>query len=62
MPNCAQACPRFDKANGKPERAQFKDIYTAPIIDRFNELMPGFNFSPDDIIAMQQLCGASGQL
>ena len=31
--------------------------YTAPLIARFNQAIPGFNFTLDDIFGMQELCG-----
>ena len=54
-----KACPRFSKENGKPERAAFRDVYAPPIAKRFEALMPGFGWTPNDVVAMQQLCGAS---
>jgi acid phosphatase len=32
-------------------------VYTKAIIARFHDLAPGFNFTADDIVGMQQLCG-----
>jgi len=36
---------------------QYKEKYTKPIMERFQALAPQFNFSSDDIVGMQQLCG-----
>ena len=35
----------------------YKEIYTKPIIARFHDLAPQFNFTADDIAGMQELCG-----
>lgn len=36
---------------------EYKNTYTTPIMTRFHELAPEFNFTADDIVGMQQLCG-----
>ena len=36
---------------------QYKEKYAKPIMERFQALAPQFNFSSDDIVGMQQLCG-----
>lgn len=42
---------------GSVQSGAWYDKYTAPIIARFNEEVAGFNFTVDDIVGMQQLCG-----
>lgn len=49
------SCPRFDSAMGSVQSGAWYDRYTAPIIARFEEEVPGFNFTVDDIVGMQQL-------
>lgn len=34
-----------------------QSVYTKPIIERLKNQAPGFNFTADDIVGMQQLCG-----
>lgn len=33
-------------------------MFTEPIIERLNKLLPSFDFEVEDVIAMFQLCGA----
>ncbi|KIP05851.1 hypothetical protein PHLGIDRAFT_483806 [Phlebiopsis gigantea 11061_1 CR5-6] len=49
--------PRFDSAMGSVQSGAWYDRYTAPTIARFEEGVPGFNFTIDDIVGVQQLCG-----
>lgn len=35
----------------------YEKIYTAPILSRFRSYIPSFNWTRDDIIGMQELCG-----
>jgi len=35
----------------------FLDIYTKPILSRFRAEIPNFNWTEDDIVGMQELCG-----
>lgn len=39
------------------QEQEFREVYTKPIIERFRNLAPQFNFTSDDIYGMQQLCG-----
>jgi hypothetical protein len=32
-------------------------VYTKPIMKRLEDQAPGFNFTADDVVGMQQLCG-----
>ncbi|KIJ50511.1 hypothetical protein M422DRAFT_245132 [Sphaerobolus stellatus SS14] len=52
-----ESCPAFDGAAGSQQNGEFIKIYTAPIIERLNTLLPSFNFTSTDIVAMQELCG-----
>ncbi|KAF2021579.1 acid phosphatase-like protein [Aaosphaeria arxii CBS 175.79] len=52
-----KGCPKYSSSGGSEQSSQYKDIYTNPIIERFRNLAPGFNFTNDDIVGMQQLCG-----
>ncbi|KAF2643054.1 phosphoglycerate mutase-like protein [Massarina eburnea CBS 473.64] len=52
-----KGCPKYSSSYGSEQSSQYKDKYTKPIIARFHDLAPGFNFTEDDIVGMQQLCG-----
>ncbi|OAL57062.1 acid phosphatase-like protein [Pyrenochaeta sp. DS3sAY3a] len=52
-----QGCPKYSSSFGSKQSSQYKETYTKPIIARFHDLAPGFNFTSDDIVGMQQLCG-----
>lgn len=52
-----KACPAYSSSDGSDESAEFKEKYTKPIIERFNDLASDFNFTVNDIFGMQQLCG-----
>ncbi|KAF2877076.1 histidine phosphatase superfamily [Massariosphaeria phaeospora] len=52
-----KGCPKYSSSYGSEQSSQFKQKYTPPIISRFHDLAPGFNFTEDDIVGMQQLCG-----
>jgi hypothetical protein len=51
------SCPAYSSSRGSDQSSDFAKQYTAPIIARFQAQAPGFNFTPDDIIGMQELCG-----
>jgi acid phosphatase len=36
---------------------EYQEVYTKPILARLRDLAPNFNFTSDDIVGMQQLCG-----
>lgn len=42
---------------GKKEANIFKEVYAAAPAARLTSKVPSFNFTADDIVAMQQLCG-----
>ncbi|KAL1940701.1 hypothetical protein VTO73DRAFT_7742 [Trametes versicolor] len=51
------SCPAFDAALGSVQAGAWQQKYTAPLIERFNAVAPGFNFTLTDIVGMQELCG-----
>lgn len=51
------SCPAYSSSRGSDQSQAYAKIYTAPIIARFQSEAPGFNFTADDIIGMQELCG-----
>ncbi|KAF2671884.1 phosphoglycerate mutase-like protein [Microthyrium microscopicum] len=51
------SCPAYSSSRGSEQSGIYQKIYTAPIIARFNAAAPAFNFTVDDIIGMQELCG-----
>ncbi|KAH9940793.1 phosphoglycerate mutase-like protein [Epithele typhae] len=51
------SCPVFDSAMGSVQSGAWVQKYTAPLITRFNNAAPEFNFTLTDIVGMQQLCG-----
>ncbi|KAJ0165335.1 Acid phosphatase PHO1 [Colletotrichum tanaceti] len=52
-----KACPAYSSSAGADQSAVFQKRYTAPIVARFNDLAPAFNFTTADVFGMQQLCG-----
>jgi acid phosphatase len=52
-----KGCPKYTSSGGSEQSSVYKKIYTKPIIERFHSLAPGFNFTADDIVGMQELCG-----
>ncbi|TFK49041.1 phosphoglycerate mutase-like protein [Heliocybe sulcata] len=52
-----ESCPNFHSSAGSEQQGAWLERYTAPIITRFNDAIPGFNFTIDDIFGMQELCG-----
>ena len=52
------SCPAYSSSEGSKQAKVYQTIYTAPIMARFNALTNNaFNFTANDITAMQQLCG-----
>lgn len=51
------SCPAYSSSRGSKQSTAFMDIYTKPIIARLNAQAPSFNFTVDDIVGMQELCG-----
>ncbi|KAF2199626.1 phosphoglycerate mutase-like protein [Delitschia confertaspora ATCC 74209] len=52
-----KGCAQYSSSAGSKQSSQYEEIYTKPIIERFHNLAPGFNFTADDIVGMQELCG-----
>lgn len=52
-----KTCPKFDVTKGTPQANTWLNHYSIPIIARLNAEATGFNFSANDILAMQELCG-----
>ncbi|KAF2000717.1 phosphoglycerate mutase-like protein [Amniculicola lignicola CBS 123094] len=52
-----EGCPKYSSSAGSKQSSVYKEIYTKPLVDRFYDLAPGFNFTADDIVGMQELCG-----
>lgn len=52
-----KSCKGYTAAAGAEQQRKYVDLYTAPIIARLKSLAPGFNFTSDDVTAMQAMCG-----
>ncbi|KAJ3549104.1 hypothetical protein NM208_g673 [Fusarium decemcellulare] len=52
-----KACPGYSSSAGAEESSVYQEKYAKPIIARFNDLAPDFNFTVNDVFGMQQLCG-----
>jgi acid phosphatase len=51
------SCPGYSSSRGSEQAQIFAKQYTKPIIARFHDQAVGFNFTTDDVIGMQELCG-----
>lgn len=52
------SCPAYKSSQGSDQASVYQDLYTAPITARLNAITNNeFNFTTNDIIGMQQLCG-----
>ena len=51
------SCPAYSSSRGSEQSSAFAKQYTAPIIARLNDQASAFNFTTNDIIGMQELCG-----
>ncbi|KAF2722739.1 phosphoglycerate mutase-like protein [Polychaeton citri CBS 116435] len=51
------ACPAYSSSYGSDQSSTYVKKYTAPIIARFKDMAPAFNWTANDIVAMQELCG-----
>lgn len=51
------ACTRYSSSFGSKQSSQFIQRYTTPIVKRLNASAPAFNFTSNDVYAMQQFCG-----
>lgn len=52
-----EGCPAYSSSRGSSQSEVFLDIYTKPILSRFRAEIPHFNWTADDIVGMQELCG-----
>jgi len=52
-----KTCQKFNSSKGSKEANIWLKYYTKPILKRFNSIIQNFQFLPNDILAMQQLCG-----
>lgn len=52
-----KSCSRYAADAGSKQQSTYIKTYTAPIIARLKSLAPGFNFTSDDVTAMQAMCG-----
>ncbi|KAF1841414.1 repressible acid phosphatase [Cucurbitaria berberidis CBS 394.84] len=52
-----KGCPKYSSSFGSKQSSQFRETYTKPIIARLHDSAPSFNFTAQDVVAMQQLCG-----
>ncbi|CAO2657689.1 Nn.00g038150.m01.CDS01 [Neocucurbitaria sp. VM-36] len=52
-----KGCPKYSSSFGSKQSSEYKETYTKPIIARLHDFAPGFNFTADDVVGMQQLCG-----
>lgn len=51
------SCSAYSSSAGSKQASQYQKQYTAPIIARLNSYAPSFNFTVEDVIAMQEICG-----
>lgn len=52
-----KTCAHFNISAGSEQAETWLKHYAVPIIARFNAENSGFQFSPNDVLAMQELCG-----
>jgi len=51
------SCPKYSSSAGSDQSSVYTKRYTAPIIARLQAMAPGFNWTADDIVGMQEWCG-----
>ena len=51
------SCPAYKSSAGSDQSEQYMKVYTAPILARLKAQVPGFDWTMDDVVAMQELCG-----
>ncbi|KAK9780563.1 putative Histidine acid phosphatase [Seiridium cardinale] len=51
------SCPAYSSSSGSDESAVYQEKFTKPIIARFNDAAPDFNFTTEDVYGMMELCG-----
>jgi hypothetical protein len=52
-----KTCKKFHSSTGSKEAKTWLQHYTKPILEKFNSKIVNLNFSSNDILAMQELCG-----
>ncbi|KAI0313277.1 histidine phosphatase superfamily [Amylostereum chailletii] len=52
-----ESCPNYDGGAGSDQSQQWRAIFTADPIERFNAAVPSFNFTATDVVAMMEFCG-----
>ncbi|KAH6661154.1 histidine acid phosphatase [Truncatella angustata] len=52
-----KACPAYSSSAGSDESEVYQKIFTKPLIARFNDAAPEFNFTTNDVYGMMELCG-----
>ncbi|KAK6081250.1 Acid phosphatase PHO1 [Seiridium cupressi] len=51
------SCPAYSSSSGSDESAVYQEKFTKPIIARFSDAAPDFNFTTEDVYGMMELCG-----
>jgi len=51
------SCTKYSSSAGSDQQSVYVKRYTAPIIARLHAMAPGFNWTADDIVGMQEWCG-----
>ncbi|EME45224.1 hypothetical protein DOTSEDRAFT_170503 [Dothistroma septosporum NZE10] len=51
------SCPAYSSSRGSSQSQAYAERYTAPILARLRAQAPGFNWTSDDVIGMQEWCG-----
>lgn len=51
------SCPKYSSSFGSTQSGAYQKVYTASATARLNALAGAFNFTANDIYAMQQMCG-----
>lgn len=51
------SCPAYSSSAGSDQSSQYMALYTGPILARLRAQAPGFNWTTDDVVAMQEMCG-----
>ncbi|KAF1947257.1 repressible acid phosphatase [Clathrospora elynae] len=52
-----KGCPKYSSSFGSKQSSVYREAYTKPILARLHDYAPAFNFTADDVVAMQELCG-----
>jgi len=52
-----KSCPNYSSSAGSKQSSQYVKLYTAPILTRLRSFAPRFNWTSNDVVAMQQWCG-----